>query len=467
MKLPVCAHCKSLVIDPSLEECDYCHETLACEEIEERDFTPLLLVAGIRDNLMLNHNTACRLFFRNFDGGPIKDLRIRLKSRTADVACVERPLTIARGMDTQKHPGTAQFKPDTAGDLVLSFMMDYTDCRGAVRSYEGDLVMNINEPAANMQEAHITFNVTNSKMMGVDISDMVRIHGGERGDSNPSTVDGFRRLPIAMWQIGFTAAPPPSQPVQSGRVFPPLDGRYRLLCEGPDAGRRVMILTQNPLALGMKKYTSDPSVGLTLRLLPCRSEALDAENWQKTRYISSPHATLKACGDRFEIHDEQSSKNGVYLAEGGGERPAAARQLPKGKWERLPERCEIFIGRDVLQLSAQVFRGAAGVDALRLTRVNNLPELEYVMAVRGLRIGAGAECAVRVNAPDYPVVVATLAWNGAVWSLTAAVESPQVRLNGRALRAGEAAPITAASRIQAGAYQWNFDAAAIEDFTEV
>lgn len=464
MKLIVCAHCKTLAMDPAAERCDYCDEPLACEEIDEETFTPLLPVAGIRDNLTLNHNTACRLFFRNFDAAPIRDLQVRLKSRTAREVWEDQLPPIMRGMNPN-YAAVAEFLPAAAGDIVLVFILEFTDSRGARRRYQGELTMTIADPAGNSQQAHITFNVTNSKLMGNDLSDMIRIQGAERGDSNPATVDGFRRIPIAMRLTGFSSAP---LQVQSGRVFPPLDGRYRLLSEGPEAGRRMMILTQNPLALGMKKYTSEPSVGLTLRLLPCRSEAQDPENWQKTRCISSPHATLKACGDHFEIRDEPGSKNGVYLGEGGEQaRPAAPRQLTKGKWERFPERCEVYIGRDVLQLSAQVFRGAAGLDALRLTRVNNLPELEYMMAVRSLRIGAGPQCAVCVNASDYPAIVATLTWNGAVWSLVAAVESPQVRLNGRPLRAGEAAPITAASRIQAGAYQWSFDAAAIEDFTEV
>lgn len=465
MKLPICTHCKTFATDPAIPFCDYCGEPLKCQELEEEAFTPLLLIAGIRDNLTLNHNTACRLFFRNFDAGSIRDLTVQLKSRTAREAWEERLPTIARGMDTD-YIGVAEFLPAAAGDIVLVFILSFTDCRGARRRYQGELTMSIADPAGNSQQAHITFNVTNSKMMGNDLSDLIRIHGAERGDSNPPTVDGFRRIPIALRLTEF--APGQLQGAAGGRNFAAAGGRYRLEFEGREAGRRVLILTQSSVALGMKKYTTDPRVGLTLRLLPCRSEALDPENWQKTLCISSPHATVQARADHVAIRDEPGSKNGVYLGESGGKRPGApARQLPKGDWQRLPERCEIFIGQQVLQLSAQTFCGErGGIEALRLGRVNNLPELEYLLAVRRVRIGSGAECAVRVGEPGFPAVAAMLEWNGARWTLTAAVDTPEVKLGGRTLHAGETAPVTAASRIQAGAYQWSFDAAVVEDFTE-
>lgn len=498
MSLQICSHCKSLARDPGLAVCDYCGETLVCQQLEEPDFVPLLLVAGIRQDLMLNHNTACRLFFRNFDGGPIRGLSVRIESRTAREPWEETLPPIARGMNTD-HAGMAEFLPREPGDLVLKFILAFSDCRGARRRYRGELAMSIQEPAQNSQQAHITFNVTNSKLMGNDMSDLIRMQGASQSEPISQNPDGFRRIPIALRLTDYTPGTgAPAEAGESVRNFANAGGRWRLAFEGSEAERRVLILTRTTVALGMKKFTSAPAVDLTLRLLPCRSEAQDPENWRKTRGISSPHATIQARHDHFVIRDEPGSKNGIYLRAltGGESQPLASAsqggklfqatpgdrmppaqlapegcgelsQPPRGQWERLPERCEIHIGQRLLELRAQTFRSAEGEPyALLLQRVDNTPELEYIIALRRIYIGSGPKCPVRVHDPGFPAIAAALEWNGGQWTVVAGVDQPEVRVDGQGVPRSQSRPISGPCQIQIGSYRWRLDAAVIEDFTQ-
>lgn len=499
MLLQICNQCKSLAADPGLAFCDYCGQSLTRQALEERDFVPLLLVAGIRPDLYLGRNAACRLFFRNFDLGEVGDLKLRLESRTAREAWEKTLPPIPRGM-TPEQVAVAEFMPREAGDMVLVFTLNFTDCRGARRRYEGELTMNIQDPGSGSQQAHITFNVTGSKLMGNDLSDLVRMQGASREELGSQGPEGFRRIPIPLHLVAFTPGQTGAGPAEAAlaRDFAGAGGRWRLAFEAGEPGRRILILTHPSVALGMKKFTTTPQVDLTLRLLPCRSEALDPENWQKTRGISSPHATIQARQDHFVIRDEPKSKNGVFLAalkggevsplpsvaEGGRlfaaragdampaqrdapEACSALRPLPKGEWEPLPERCEIHLGRNLLQLRAQTFRSAEDeLYALLLQRENNATALEYIIAVRRLYVGSGPKCPIRVHDPGFPAIAAALEWNGAQWAVVGGVDRPEVRVDGQVVGRGQVRPLSRACRIGIGSYQWSFDAAVIEDFTQ-
>jgi len=73
--------------------------------------------------------------------------------------------------------------------------------------------------------------------------------------------------------------------------------------EGAEKGRKTLLLAMNTLALGMRKYTKDARIGLTIRLLPCRSRKLDPKNWERNRLISSPHVTIESSLENVTIDD--------------------------------------------------------------------------------------------------------------------------------------------------------------------
>lgn len=286
-----------------------------------------------------------------------------------------------------------------------------------------------------------------------------------------------------------------------GKLLPEGMDKARLVFEDAEAGRKTLILVKPRLAVGVNKFTRDPKVDLTLRLLPCRSQEQDPENWKRNLLISSPHFTIEARESAFLIRDEMDNKNGTALAElkggddefdesvtdadtvfqtasmmetlkevtlgGGSPKEGQTTGLPKRKWTPLPERCSISIGKRAMVLHAQTFISSHwNLYALRLKRVENCPGIEYVQLIRRAYIGSDPNCPIRILDPSFPRLAAAIDFNKGRYFLATGQAESRVLLNGKELGKSTAAPLTHVSLIEIGNYRWRFEPATIDDFTE-
>jgi hypothetical protein len=518
LAIEVCDKCLSAVKpEGKAARCDMCGSELATHAItDERVFLPLLPYMDIKRKLKLGRNSLCKLYFHNRDADEIQNVEVKIESKILCEGWSGLVRNVSRGIDKEPAVKT-DICPKASGETALRLTLKYTDARGAVRVYSGDAEIEIVEPEGKAQAAHVTVQMTNPTFRGighVEFSKMIELQNANVGPE--PAPDDVCRILIPLRLEDYTPAPtkegdsrripilqiPREEAGVCAGCFPKAMERARLVFTGAEEGRKVLLLTKPTVALGMKRFTKSPGVDLTLRLLPCRSEKLDHENWRHNRLISSPHATIAAHEDHFEIRDEPHSKNGTFLVHisGGEGEPALSvgdgepmyqkpmspddqmipkvvataevegemKPLPKGEWVTLPDRCEIAIGRRVLVLRAQTFTSRdRGLYALRLERVGNYAELEYVLVVKRVYIGSLSKCPVRVRDAKFPPLAAALDWRDGQFRLLANVDDPPIRLDGKAIPKRGSVGLKRPCTITIGDYAWRFEEATVEDFTEI
>jgi hypothetical protein len=518
LAIEICSHCNGAVGRGEKGRfCGQCGKELVVVEAPEEDFDPLLLIVDIQKSLRLKRNTVCMVYFRNLDRETIEDVRLKIESSVLEKSWEGRVRRVERGL-SDRPAALPEVLPRYGGKTVLYFTLEFKDPRGADRVYEGSQIITIEEPEDVNQSAQVTFDLSNANFRGIGEVDFSKLIELPNVNMSPkSAPEDVCRIPIPLTLDKFSPpeephvdgekAPPISEPSktavsqQAGETLPRGMERARLAFEGPETGRKTILLTQPTVALGVRKFTRDPRVGLTLRRLPCRSERQDPENWAKNRMISSIHASIRASADGFDLRDE-GSKNGTFLLELPGEEgdapgsvgdgatmfqtspdfngqaiPAmsspgpprgAAKPLVPAQWTRLPSRSEVLLGNRVMLLRAQTFSSSKrGLYALRLTRPENCPELEFIHVVQRAYIGSGPKCPIRIADPCFPALAAALDFLDGWFLLLAGVDDPPVTVDGMKVRSGRKHLLKRPCRIQIGDWAWRFEEAGIEDFTEI
>lgn len=168
--------------------------------------------------------------------------------------------------------------------------------------------------------------------------------------------------------------------------------------------RKIFLIPKQSVAFGMAKKEINPEIDVTLRVLPVRSKELDNENWHKSGKISKIHGRIRISNDlKVEIID--LSQNGIYIKnvegssigewvevlgtqpEFGVEKNSIIR-IPKGIWVALPNKVEISLGQDLLDLELCTYRDVEQrVDCVILRRLYNVPQHEYVQLVKKVVLG--------------------------------------------------------------------------------
>lgn len=168
--------------------------------------------------------------------------------------------------------------------------------------------------------------------------------------------------------------------------------------------RKIFLIPSQSLTFGMAKKSMSPEIDITLRVLPARSRELDNENWQKSGKISKVHGRIRISKDlRVEIID--LSQNGIYIqnaeknsigewVEVLGTQPEFGTdensiiRIQKGIWLALPDKVEISLGQDLLDLDLCVYRDfEQRINCIILRRLNNVPQHEYVQLVKNVVLG--------------------------------------------------------------------------------
>jgi hypothetical protein len=119
---------------------------------------------------------------------------------------------------------------------------------------------------------------------------------------------------------------------------------------------------------------------LVLRVLPCRSEAQDRENFQATRRVSGHHGEF-AVGEDGALRLVDRSSMGTTI---DGVR------LPRDTPARLPRLCRIGVA-GVIELEAETLGEESAPDALVLGRLGNQESHVYVWVVRRFSIEGRGE----------------------------------------------------------------------------
>jgi hypothetical protein len=294
--------------------------------------------------------------------------------------------------------------------------------------------------------------------------------GVEAGRFRMETVDGeeegaglaFSLLPVPRRSGGLDAA------VLVGRGCDPAPKRF--------------LFSKEVVRFGRQAEAEDPEEGrvrvdLVLRLLPCRSEKEDPENYRKNLTISRLQGS-------FRIRERE-----VLLAGARGGKGLALDGAPvhAGGAAALPDRCAVSLSRGALALQVRLFRekaagaftirgepGAAApagivgmensgrIAAVRIERPANAPSHAYVILARWGAIGEGEADAIRFAEAG---AGARIYWFRQEYFLGSA--GGKVTMDGRAVPDGTLAPLSPGAVIRAGGAEIEFRVPKEDDFKRV
>jgi hypothetical protein len=214
MAVVVCSKCYSALHDEKEEQyCPMCGQELVQESthqiLEDQNFYPLLLYIDINKYLRLKENRLCKIYFHNFEWKEIENVKIKMSSPILMIKeSAETVRRVGRGF-SEKPAMKINILPEYSGDIVLQFTVEYTDARGNRRFYRGDTEFSIEKSEETTQHAEVKFDFTGAKVMGVDLSELIKI---DTDKTNQQTVQTeICRIPIPLELEEFE---PPVKPRQ-------------------------------------------------------------------------------------------------------------------------------------------------------------------------------------------------------------------------------------------------------------
>jgi serine/threonine protein kinase len=162
-------------------------------------------------------------------------------------------------------------------------------------------------------------------------------------------------------------APPPPAPAL-GRWE--IAARARVELPGADGRRRSLFLFATPsLPFGRARPGTDGAAiqnEIVLRLLPCRSEAQDRDNFQATRRVSGHHGEFVAAEGAVWLVDRSTLGTTIDGV-----------RVPREARVRLPGRFRLCVA-EAIELEGEVLGAEGAAEALALRRVGNYEGHEYV-----------------------------------------------------------------------------------------
>ncbi len=194
--------------------------------------------------------------------------------------------------------------------------------------------------------------------------------------------------------------------------------------------RKIFLLPTSELVFGMAKREKHPDIDIVLRLLPSRSLKLDPKNWEASAKISKAHWRLRVVDDRVQLMD--ISKNGITInrtslddndlgslgdiasllgtAPEEGNNDNDFIRVTKNEWLTIPDQLNLILGEQLLDLKIEVFRDALSnkVNAVRVLRLTNYPQHQYLQLIYRASIGTLPTCAVQFDMPGKDVVFGEL-----------------------------------------------------------
>jgi hypothetical protein len=184
--------------------------------------------------------------------------------------------------------------------------------------------------------------------------------------------------------------------------------------------RRLFLFFDEEVAFGRASEPGgdDAANRLITRLLPCRSQALDPENWEKNLTISQLLGVMRLDGSAVVMEIRPEARLGISVGGVHGQRRARiqadrfhltigerALDLDGDRYARESEELEYDLsvlatgrpeGRPTRRFSGYS-NPACLIDCVRLRRARNWPLHEYFLVYRALRIGSSANAALELR----------------------------------------------------------------------
>jgi hypothetical protein len=192
--------------------------------------------------------------------------------------------------------------------------------------------------------------------------------------------------------------------------------------------RKIFLLPASELIFGMSKREKHPDVDVVLRLLPSRSINLDPANWKASAMISKAHWRLRVIDGQVQLMD--ISKNGITISqtslddsslESLGDIVSLSGTMPeegeadfiritKNEWLKIPDHLQLTLGNNLLDLKIETFRDERSnkVNSVRVSRLTNYPQHQYLQLIDRASIGNSPTCAVHFDIPGSNAVFGEL-----------------------------------------------------------
>jgi serine/threonine protein kinase len=195
-----------------------------------------------------------------------------------------------------------------------------------------------------------------------------------------------------------------------------LDG-LTLSQAGPEGERRSFLLLGGRVDFGRSAEFQGRKNQLVLRLLPCRSEELDPENWRRNLTISQRLGSLSADGSAILFEPDPQSRGGVAINGVRSPRPGRiqadrfhltfgdrALEIDGHRRLRRSDRAELDLGflqsgrpaGDPRPAVSGYSHPEVSIDHVHLERASNHPLHEYFLVFRQLPVGSAPDSGLRL-----------------------------------------------------------------------
>jgi Protein kinase domain len=245
-------------------------------------------------------------------------------------------------------------------------------------------------------------------------------------------------------------------------LVPRAAARSLVLRQAVSSGeRRCFIFFAERVSIGR---SNDPARGienhLILRCLPCRSQALDPENWARNLTISHQVGWIYPRGSTLFVEPAPGARQGIGI---GGVKSLRTARLQSDRFHLSigdraleldghrflappgePEFDLSFLAAGRPELSAPANSGysnpACRIECARLLRASNWPLHEYYLVYKALRLGRDADAGLQLDDPQLNGTPAAIVHEAGEAFLMALAVGVRVRLTGQGPAAHDAVP---------------------------
>lgn len=458
-----CTRCGA-ELPASSKYCVMCGLNIASRAVS----APVLVLVGIRPTVLAGYRSLCEVGIINNTDSVLRDIILKGASRLFET---DQQISLPK-LDPgpyKGHPLAFEIVPQLPGEYRIALSLILPSKSFGIGTYTGEVRVQIQ---GGLPGAEIHVEVNAERFIGVDMSHMINLGKPEMviGDVDWRVVELY--------------------PVEEDALDIETAFRSKLVIREGGVERTVFMIPKREIVFGMAKRERQPEVDLTLRLLPIRSRSESPDNWRKSAMISKVHGRLKVERNKALIRDE--SLNGLFLRgvtedddrhidsldtwmelygtldeDQPVHRPLV--RLPQNEWVDLPDHIDLCIGKDLLRLRLEVYRpqNRESVSAIRLVRVSNFPQHEYVQMIGPIKVGYGSSSLIQLQDTQLRVETAFEIYVGGDAYYIRSLVDTLVWLDGTCVASGTERALESGSTLQIGCTNLVFTAVDDKDFVTV
>ena len=432
----------------------------------------LMVLLKMKSSLRANEKAICDVNLINSSDLILSDVHVKARSdlfeRDQEIHLVSLPPGEYKGK-----PLAFDVLPTLSGEYRIELEVGVSSDPQGIGQYDGEVRVEIGRSDDSSKSVHV--DIKAERFVGVDMSGMIG------WDRDKEKVDVIAKAE-GEWKIVHL------YPVK--RVEFEYAKRAKLLVQEQGKTRTVFLIAKQEICFGMAKRERRKEIDLTLRLLPSRSRAKDPENWQKSAMISKLHGRLRVVGAKMQIMD--SSRNGIFirgeteaddlelvslgewaelygtLDEDGSEERSLVR-IAKGEWVTIPDHVNISLGQNILRLNIRAFHSqdSGNIGAVRISRVSNCQQHEYIHILDRIYIGHSEENAVCINDGNEETILGEIYVSKGQYHFRNFMRKGKVDIGGKLLSERSSCPLKPGDMIGIDQRSILFDSAQDNDFVNI